>query len=386
MGFTYPPIIGDSTLYNPRFYPSLGADGALTYDFAQTLYLSKNDFRLSYLSGVIPGSATSGSALVLDETLSLSGLGSISCSALTVGGVAVGTLPTFLTGITPGTAANNKALVFGASGEIATISSLSATSIYGSIKTAAQPSITSLGTLSGVITKAANTTSNISLMSDYALALMNSNSTNGEEVGLCFGISSNAPNAYAGGASIVHRRVDTNSAGGLRFNVRVSPAAADPLVEAFRIDSNASSTFNYPMTIDGNLLFSGVARTISGLSSITATTLTGALSTAAQPAITSIGALLGLAIDGNLVFNGVDRVVSGLSSLGATNINAINYKQAGTTYDLSLVNRLSLTTLGSAEASKALVLDSTSSARGVATMEINQTATLSTSQQWMHLG
>jgi hypothetical protein len=45
----------------------------------------------------------------------------------------------------------------------------------------------------------------------------------------------------------------------------------------------------------------------------------------------------------------------------------------------SLVNRLSLTTLGSAEASKALVLDSTSSARGVATLEINQTSALTTS-------
>jgi hypothetical protein len=129
MGFTYPPIIGDSTLYNPRFYPSIGADGVLTFDFAQTLYLSKNDFRLSYLSGVIPGTATSGSALVLNETLSLSGLGSISCSALTVGGVAVGTLPSFLTGITPGMAANNKAMVLDGSGAIATIASLTATNI-----------------------------------------------------------------------------------------------------------------------------------------------------------------------------------------------------------------------------------------------------------------
>jgi len=194
MGFTYPPIIGDSTLYNPRFYPSLGSDGTLTYDFAQTLYLSKNDFRLSYLSGVIPGSATSGSAIVLDETLSLSGLGSISCSALTVGGVAVGTLPLFLDGITPGAAENNKALVLDGSGAIATISSLTATSL-----------------------------------------------------------------------------------------------------------------------------------------------------------------------------------------------NATIYKQDGAIYDLSLVNRLSLTTLGSAEASKALVLDSTSSARGVASLEINQTGILNTSSTMAHL-
>jgi len=344
MGFTYPPVSQDSQLYNPLFYPSLSADGYLTFDFAQTLYLSRNDYRLSYLSGVVVGTASSGSALVLDHTLSLTGLGAISCSSLTVGGVAVGTLPSFLTAITPGTAANSKALVLGASGEIATIASLTATNINattftatnlnGSIKTAAQPSITSLGTLAGLITKAANTTSNISLMSDYALALMNTNSTNGEEVGLCFGVSGNAPNAYGGGASIVHRRVDTNSAGGLRFNVRNSPAGSDPLVEAFRIDANGSTTYNYPMTIDGNLTFTGASRTISGLSSISATTITGAVS-GSQPGITSVGLLNGLTIDGNLVFSGVDRVVSGLSLLGATNINAINYKQNGTIYALS---------------------------------------------------
>jgi len=312
---------------------------------------------MSYLSSITMGEAAPMSALMVDANRSITGLNAISCSALTVGGVAVGTLPSFLTTITPGTAANHKALVLGSSGEIATITSLTATNIYGSIKTAAQPSITSLGTLSGLITKATNTTSNISHMSDYALALMKSNSTNGEEVGLCFGISSNAPNAYAGGASIVHRRVNTNSAGGLRFNVRNSPMASDPLIEAFRINADGSTTFNYSMTIDGNLSFSGAGRVLSGLSSISATTLTGTLSTAAQPAITSIGALLGLTINGNLVFSRVDRVVSGLSSLGATNINAINYKQDGTIYDLSLVNRQSLTTLGSAEALKALVLN-----------------------------
>jgi hypothetical protein len=86
-----------------------------------------------------------------------------------------------------------------------------------------------------------------------------------------------------------------------------------------------------------------------------------------------------LTIDGNLVFSGVNRVVSGLSSLGATYLNATTYKQGGVVYDLSLVNRLSLTTLGTAEASKALVLDSTSSARGVVSLEINQTAALTTS-------
>jgi hypothetical protein len=378
MGLHYPQPIFSSSIYNPDYFLKLDSSGYLTYEYAQTLYLDKNDYRLTFLSGITPGTATSGSAIVLDETLSLSGLDSISCSALTVGGVAVGTLPSFLDGITPGMAANNKALVLDGSGSIATISSLTATNIFGSIKTAAQPSITSLGTLTGLVINAANSTTNGSLMSDYALCLINPSNTNNNQVGLCFGISGNAPNAYAGGASIVHKRVDTNSAGGLIFSVRNSPVAANPLIEAFKIEANGSTSFSYQMTIDNNLTFTGASRTITGLSSITATTLNGAVS-GSQPGITAVGLLNGLNIDDNLVFSGIDRVISGLSSLGATNLNATTYKQGGVVYDLSLVNRLSLTTLGTAEASKALVLDSTSSARGVASLEINQTATLSTS-------
>lgn len=55
-----------------------------------------------------------------------------------------------ISGVVAGTAANNKALVLGSSGEIATITSLTATNIYGSVKTAAQTSITSIGMLTNL--------------------------------------------------------------------------------------------------------------------------------------------------------------------------------------------------------------------------------------------
>jgi hypothetical protein len=345
-GFSYPRPIFTSPIYNPAFYLTLDASGYLTYEYAQTLYLDKNDYRLTYITGITQGTATQGVALVPGINNDISGIGALSCSSLTVNGSSVSSPPSYVLGITPGQATTNKALVLGASGEIATIVSLTATNIYGSIKTAAQPSITSLGTLAGLTTKATATTSNISLMSDYALALMNSNSTNGEEVGLCFGVSSNAPNVYAGGASIVHKRVDTNSAGGLRFNVRNSPVAADPLVEAFRINADASSTFNYPMTIDGNLSFSGAGRVLSGLSSISATTLTGTLSTAAQTAITSVGSLNGLNIDGNLTFTGASRTITGLSSISATTLTgAASGAQTGITA-VGILSNLTLSTGG----------------------------------------
>jgi len=258
MGFTYPPIIGDSTLYNPRFYPSIGADGVLTYDFAQTLYLSKNDYRLSYLSGVIPGSATSGSALVLDETLSLSGLGSVSCSALTVGGVAVGTLPTFLNGITPGTAANSKALVLGASGEIGTISSLTATQITGTLQTAAQGNITSVGTLSSLTVSG-------SITGTLATAAQ----TNITSIGT---LSSLTVSGSITGTLATAAQTNITSIGTLS-SLTVSETATVSTLSA----SNG-------ININGSLF-------VNSAREVYASNLSGTIQTAAQPNITSIGVL-----------------------------------------------------------------------------------------------
>jgi hypothetical protein len=149
-GFSYPQPIFESPIYNPSFYLTLDASGYLTYEYAQTLYLDKYDYRLTYITGITPGTATQGIALVPGTNNDVSGIGALSCSSLTVNGQPVVAPPSYVVGITPGTAAINKALVLGPSGEIGTITSLTATNIYGSIKTAAQPSITSLGTLSGL--------------------------------------------------------------------------------------------------------------------------------------------------------------------------------------------------------------------------------------------
>ncbi|GMF46269.1 unnamed protein product [Phytophthora lilii] len=100
-GFSYPQPTFQSSIYNPAFYLTLDASGYLTFGYAQTLYLSKDDYRMSYLSGVVPGTASIGSALVL-----------------------------------------------GASGNIFGIISLSATNLTGTLQTASQPNITSVGNLS----------------------------------------------------------------------------------------------------------------------------------------------------------------------------------------------------------------------------------------------
>jgi len=123
-GFAYPSPIFNSDVYNPSFYLSLDPSGFLSYEYAQTLYLGKNDYRLTYITGITPSVATAGVAIVLDNDLSLTGLGAVSCDSLTVGGNSIINPPDYVLGITIGSAAPNKALVLNGSSNITGIGSL----------------------------------------------------------------------------------------------------------------------------------------------------------------------------------------------------------------------------------------------------------------------
>ncbi|GMF12179.1 unnamed protein product [Phytophthora lilii] len=93
-GFSYPQLIFVSNTYNHSFYLSLDQTGFLAYAYANTLYLSKTDYRLSYISGITPGTASLGTALVVGSDYSLSGIGALS---QTLGSVSV-TNPLFWSG------------------------------------------------------------------------------------------------------------------------------------------------------------------------------------------------------------------------------------------------------------------------------------------------
>ncbi|GMF39275.1 unnamed protein product [Phytophthora fragariaefolia] len=164
-GFSYPQPIFNSPVYNPAFYLSLDASGFLTYDYAQTLYLSKNDYRLTYISGITLGVATPGVALVPGIGSDISGIGALSCSSLMVNGSSVVAPPSYVIGITEGSAAASKALVLNSTLDVSGINSLSATSLTGTLQTASQPNITSVGTLSSISTSGALTMSGVSISS-----------------------------------------------------------------------------------------------------------------------------------------------------------------------------------------------------------------------------
>jgi len=112
---------------------------------------SINTSDLSLINGITPGTALASKALILDSGKTISGISSLSTTSLTVNGTSINTSDlSLINGITPGTALASKALILDSGKTISGISSLSCTNITGTLTTAAQPNITSLGTLSSL--------------------------------------------------------------------------------------------------------------------------------------------------------------------------------------------------------------------------------------------
>lgn len=230
-----------------------------------------------------------------------------------------------LTGITLGTAAASKALTLDASSNITGIVGLSATSITGTIQTAAQPNITSLGTLTTLNVTGLSSTSNTrmttstnynGIMDTASIVLKQSSTTNGNKIGLDFMISTNAIDSVnTATCSIYHERIAAYQ-GDLVFSTKRIFIADSALTEALRISS--TGTCSIANTSSGFQLNLGGSGTGINTNALTTTSLT----------------------------------------FGATAITATGIE----------LNYLDLTTgAGTAEASKALVLDSS---KNIATLNL----------------
>ena len=97
-----------------------------------------------------PGVAESNKALIVDTNKDLSGIRNLSVDNLNVNGTLLTASAAELnyTDTTPGIAESNRALVVDSNIDITNINNLTANSLFGTIHTASQPNITSLGTLS----------------------------------------------------------------------------------------------------------------------------------------------------------------------------------------------------------------------------------------------
>lgn len=291
-----------------------------------------------YVTGITPGTGSASKALVLDSSSNITtGVNSFATTTLVLGGNSLGaTESAYLTSITAGTAAASKALIVDGSRNIVNINALTATQLTGTLQTAAQTNITSVGTLTG-LTVSTSSNDGISLRKTdalttsiaYPLEVCHYLSSGNGGVGIGVGMTFNATNGsgsvisygriYAVSSDVTHNA----HAGGLVFSTVISGNFANVLT------LTSSSTTNSTLTL------------IGASSTFSATNLTGTLTTAAQPSITSVGTLTSLAT-GNITLNG---------TLISATAAEINYT-AGVT-------------AGTAIASKSLVLDSSKNIAGV---------------------
>ncbi|GMF48332.1 unnamed protein product [Phytophthora fragariaefolia] len=381
-GFSYPQPILNSPVYYPAFYLSLDASGFLTYDYAQTLYLSKNDYRLTYISGITLGVATPGVALFPGIGSDISGIGALSCSSLMVNGSSVVATPSYVIGITEGSAAASKALVLNSSSNISGIASLSATSFTGTLQTAAQPNITSVGTLtsltlsgaisgattigaSGVISLSNNTSATAS--NSAALVITGEVASRNAYISEYLHLGGTSLSGVAWGTNGACLRIaaatyiDTSSSGTVSSSVMNSFARPTLTANAFATyttgatvyiagspiaGANITITKPYSLWIaSGAVLFADTTASSSTTTGalvvnggvgvggqLTASTIAGTIQTAAQPNITSVGTLVSLSVSGSITGTLSTAAQPNITSLG--NLTDLNVRSAATTGEI----------------------------------------------------
>lgn len=245
---------------------------------------------------------TSGSEINTSASINLSNHNG-STTGLKLGGVLVLATAAQLnyTTVTAGSASASKALVLDSTGNITGINSLSSSNLLGTIQTASQPNITSLGTLSS-LTISGNLTINGNL------------SFNGEESNfsnLAYLSDVIQGTAASSKALIFDSNINITGINSLGTSTIIINGSSISSEAAYLSGVVAGSASNSKVLVLNN---SGA---IAGISLLSATNLSGTLQTSSQPNITSIGTLGTLTVSGSAVLS------STLDALGSTNGGAL---------------------------------------------------------------
>jgi hypothetical protein len=233
----------------------------------------------------------------------------------------------------------------------------------GTVTTAAQPNITSVGTLSGLTSTG---TVNLTGASNVALGpVANVHITGG---------SNGQYLATDGSGTLSWSTISVSSSSISNGNSNVNIPAANGNVNISAVGNanvlivtgtgvNVAGTANFTgnLTAGNFIAGSGSGGNLSGANNISANTFTGTLTTAAQPNITSVGTLTSLAVTGNISSGNANLgnavianffIGSGanLTSIPAGNISGqvANALVAGTVYTNAQPNITSVGTLTSA--------------------------------------
>ena len=358
--------------------------------------ISTNGTTPAELTGITPGTASGSKALVVDANKDITSIRNLTSTGLTttnltLGSTAItatGTEINKLTGVTattaeinyndlttgPGTAEASKVLVVDANKDITSIRNLTATNLTGTLQTAVQTNITSVGTLTGLTSSGAisitNTTASTS-SSTGALTI-----AGGVGVGGVFNTGgalsvkfNNQSQSYityqewqnslrAGGGNI--RVVLDIAENGFKFGTVTNHSFNCFTNNISRMtisnsgDISISNTTTSSSTTTGALIITGGVG-IGGTLNVGGN-ITGTIATSAQTNITSLGTLTGLTSSGVISITnttastntttGALTVAGGMGIGGATYISGALSVTGNITGTLATASQPNITTLG----------------------------------------
>jgi hypothetical protein len=405
---------------------------------------SLTETELTRIDGLTNGTAAASKALVLDGSLNITGINSLSASLLT-GTIqtaaqsnitSVGTLTSIATSgditvgstvisetdiakidaITNGTAAASKALILDSSLDIAGINSLSASLLTGEIQTAAQPNITSVGTLTSIATSG-DITVGSTVISETDIAKIDAitNGTAAASKALILDTNLDITGINSLSASQLTGTIQTaaqpniTSVGTLTSIATSGSVTVGSTVisetDIAKIDAitNGTAAASKALVLDTNL-------DITGINALTASLLTGEIQTATQPNITSVGTLTSITTSGSVTVGStvisetdiakIDAITNGTAAASKvlvldTNLDITGINNLTSTHlicgDISIdsvlidgtdIAKIDAITNGTAAANKALVLDTNLDISGINSLSASLlTGTIQTAAQ-----
>jgi hypothetical protein len=224
----------------------------------------------------------------------------------------VGTLTSLIVGNSTANATfGNGIITLTSAGNLTGGNLVSASYLTGTLTTAAQPNITSVGTLTGLTSGGIV---NFTSASNVSLGAVGNVKVTGGSSGQYLQTDGTGNVSWASialtSASISNGNSNVNipSANG---NVNISAVGNANIVVVTGTGVNVAGTLTATGNISAaNITTTGSGGNISGANNISANTFTGNITTAAQPSITSLGTLTGLTVSGDTTLTG-NLTVSG---------------------------------------------------------------------------
>ncbi len=334
---------GFNTITGTTFDYDLNVNGTIN---ATNYYWAGSLVNLARIQTPVAGTASASSALVVDASINITGINSLSSTSITIGGNQLtSTQSGYLTGLTAGTASASKAMITDASNDIIGLNTLRCTALYVNGNTVLTSGSMSLGYLTNAIVGTAMpsttmiTDANNEIVNVHAMGFSDT-ATTGESK-ISFVSDSYTLRMGLRGST----NVNGNNLAFISFN------AADRILmnTSGNIGIGTNSLGTYKVNVNGSInatgfYINGSELTVSGIDIISGITNGTAAANKA------------MVLDGSRNIININSMTTTSITLGS---NQLTSTHAG---------YLLLTTAGTAEASKALVLNSSRQISNIASL------------------